>query len=203
MFLSPSVPTSVYSRLCRYCTLCCCFFSFFSFFFFFFDGRASPFHGSLIHFAGLRLPCQVFSFVALIGLKSIVRCCMRASCVHLNHLPRFISMAPGPNSSSGNDILPPPIFPVLLIGFSSPFLFLLLFVFFFFCPNVPLRSMAGRGGFGWRGAPGCWHRAGDKAPGSRQLSSRAGEQKGENIRLETSCTPSGLRAAVRFLEGTW
>lgn len=89
--------------------------------FFFFDGRASPFHGSLIHFVGLWLPCQVFSFVVLIGLKSIVRCCTCASRVHLNHLLCFISMAPRPNSSSGNDILPSHIFPVLLIGFSSLF----------------------------------------------------------------------------------
>lgn len=112
LFLSPSVPTSVYSRLCRYCTLSC-------FFFFFLDGRATPFHGSLTHFVGLWLPCQDFSFVVLIGHKSIVRCCMCASCVHLNHLPGFISMAPRPNSSSGNDNLPPCIFLVLLIGFSS------------------------------------------------------------------------------------
>lgn len=130
-----------------------------AFFFFFLGGRASPFHGSLTHFVGLWLPCQDFSFVVLIGLKSIVRCCMRASRVHLNHLLGFISMAPRPNSSSGNDNLPPCIFPVLLIGFSS----LLFCCFFFLCPNVPLHSVA-RGGWSEvvRGSPGCQHPPGTK-----------------------------------------
>lgn len=43
-------------------------------------GRDSPFHGSLIHFVGPQLPCQVSSFVALIGLKSTGAACVLPVC---------------------------------------------------------------------------------------------------------------------------
>lgn len=84
--------------------------------FFLWMGRDSPFHGSLIHFVGPQLPCQISSFVVLIGLKSTVRCCVHASRVHLGHLLPFISMAPRPNSSSGSGFPPPHVHPAVLIA---------------------------------------------------------------------------------------
>lgn len=155
---------------------------------FFFDGRASPFHGSLIHFVGLQLPSQVFSFVVLIGLKSIVRCCTRASHVHLSHLLCFISMAPRPNSSSGNDILPPCIFLVLLIGFSSlsPHPILM-------CPSTQWQGEVVLGGEGSETSSSKQLSCCEEQP---QPSLMTGEQNRENFALETRCTFSALKAVA-------
>lgn len=106
-------------------------------------------------------------------------------------------MVPRPNSSSGNDILPPCIFPVLLIGFSSLFFFSVLM-----CPFTQQRGEVDLGGEGLQAAGthlGARNPAAGSSPACKeqpQHNFTTGEQNGENVALETRCTFSTLKAVA-------